>query len=94
MGLMTLLLIVLANGFGYLDARTYWLWTLAIVGFHFLPFSLLHGPRVAVLGLLCMVSALAGILLPGVSFAVFGLVDGLLKVLFGIWLFATPGAAR
>lgn len=93
-GLQTLLFIVLANGFANLDQRTYWLISLIIVGLHLLPFSLLHGPRAALLGVLCMVSAGVGIAWGGLPFWLFGVIDGLLKLLFGIWMFSSRPPQR
>ena len=42
------------------------------------------GPRIAALGVLCIINALAGLQLDYVPFLVFGCVDGLLKIGFGI----------
>lgn len=71
--------------------RTLWLWILLTVGVHFLPFGLVHGPKTAVLGLLCITNALLGLWLGPVPFVVFGLVDGLLKVgVGGLLLWERP----
>lgn len=88
-GLQAVLFIILANGFPNLDPRTFWLAALIIVGIHLFPFSLLHGPRAAFLGVLCIASAVLGVLLIGVPFWVFGVIDGVLKLLFGLWMFTT-----
>jgi hypothetical protein len=93
-GMMTLLLLVLANGFGSLDPRTFWLLTLMIVGLHFFPFALLHGPRAVLLGVLCVLTAGAGLFWTSLPFALFGVADGVLKILVGIWMVSTRPAAN
>jgi Family of unknown function (DUF6609) len=61
-----------------------WLWASAIVGVHFLPMSICFGPRFAVLGVACIANAALGLLASAVPYEFFGLVDGALKVGFGI----------
>jgi len=66
------------------------MWVLMIVGVHFLPMAVCFGPRFAIVGILCIVNALAGLILSNVSGDPFLLVDGALKVGFGVWLFKNP----
>jgi len=67
-----------------------WLWVSMIVGVHFLPMSICFGPRFAVLGLGCITNATVGLLMPSIPFELFGLIDGALKVGFGVWSFHVP----
>lgn len=66
------------------------MWVLMIVGIHFLPMAICFGPRLAIVGLLCIVNGLIGLVLNNVSSDLFLLVDGALKVGFGLWLFKRP----
>jgi hypothetical protein len=66
-----------------------WLWALVIVGAHFLPMWLAFGPRFFVLGLLCIGNAAIGLLVATVPYDVTGVVDGVMKVGFGIWSLRT-----
>jgi hypothetical protein len=70
-----------------------WLWVSAIVGVHFLPMSLSFGPRFFVLGVLCIGNALLGLLAGSIPYEFFGIVDGTLKVGFGVWSLAGRGGA-
>jgi hypothetical protein len=71
-----------------------WLWVSAIVGVHFIPMSLCFGPRFLVLGVACIANAGLGLLAAGIPYEVFGLVDGILKLSFGVWsLWSRGGAA-
>lgn len=66
------------------------MWILVIVGVHFLPMAVCFGPRFAIVGILCIVNGLAGLVLNNVSSELFLIVDGALKVGFGLWLFKNP----
>jgi len=63
------------------------MWILLIVGAHFLPMAISFGPRFGILGLLCILNALAAMVLIGAINELFLLVDGALKFGFGVWLF-------
>jgi Family of unknown function (DUF6609) len=65
-----------------------WLWVSAVVGVHFLPMALSFGPRFFVLGTLCICNAAVGLLASSLPYEIFGIVDGMLKVGFGIWSLA------
>ena len=71
-----------------------WLWVSIIVGIHFLPMALCFGPRFLLLGAALIVNAGVGLWLAAVPYEVFGVVDGLLKVGMGVWLFSTPAPQR
>lgn len=43
------------------------MWVLMIVGVHFLPMAICFGPRFAIVGILCVVNALAGLIIDGSS---------------------------
>ena len=68
------------------DWRMVWLGTLLATGIHFLLFVPVHGKPMAHLSLLCSTIALAGMLLSAVPFLYFGLLDGAVKMAFGIYL--------
>ncbi|WP_157244901.1 DUF6609 family protein [Nonomuraea typhae] len=71
--------------------RTLILAILFVVGVHFLPMGLAHGPLIVVLGLLLMANAVAGLKLTRVPMQVFGILDALLKMGFGaVMLLAYP----
>ena len=70
-----------------------WLWVSAIVGVHFIPMSLCFGPRFFVLGAACIANAGLGLLAAGIPYELFGLVDGILKVGFGVWSLWGRGSA-
>ncbi|WP_433252143.1 DUF6609 family protein [Streptosporangium sp. CA-135522] len=63
-----------------------------VVGVHFLPMGLAHGPLIAVLGLALMANAAAGLKWSSVvPVRVFGVLDAVLKIGFGaVMLFAHP----
>jgi hypothetical protein len=70
-----------------------WLWVSVIVGVHFVPMSICFGPRFLTLGVLCIANAAVGLLLAGVPYEVFGVVDGALKLGVGVWSFWGRGSA-
>ncbi|MFD9942868.1 DUF6609 family protein [Nonomuraea sp. NPDC059023] len=77
----------------YKDAgeRTLILSILLVVGVHFLPMGLAHGPLIVVLGLLLIVNAFVGLRAQQVPMRVFGIADALLKIGFGaVMLLAYP----
>ena len=77
------------------SARVFWLWALVVVGVHFLPMGVAFGPAIGLLGGLCILNAGAGLLLSRVPFLVFGVVDGLLKMAFGMrMVLARPAPER
>ena len=64
--------------------RVRWLWVLTIVGVHFLPMAVSFGPLFWLLGGACISNAALGLLLPEVPFALYGVIDGALKVFVGV----------
>ncbi|MEO3792310.1 DUF6609 family protein [Nonomuraea sp. B10E15] len=64
------------------DDRTVLLWILFVVGVHFLPMGMAHGPLITLLGVLTMANAAAGLRIKA-PLPVFGVTDALLKLGFG-----------
>lgn len=65
-----------------------WMWISMIVGVHFLPMAISFGPRLLVLGVICIAVATAGLSLPGLPSEAFLLTDALSKLVIGLWLFS------
>ncbi|MEU7897357.1 DUF6609 family protein [Nonomuraea sp. NPDC049152] len=78
----------------YRDAgeRTLILAILVVVGLHFLPMGLAHGPLIFLLGIVATINAFIGLKVArDVPMQVFGVVDALLKIGFGaVMLFVYP----
>lgn len=72
------------------DDRTITLWILFVVGVHFVPMGLAHGPLITILGMLTMINAFAG-LRSRAPLPMIGVIDALLKFGFGaVMLLAYP----
>ena len=69
--------------------RGFWLWILLVVGSHFLIIAVAQGPWMLLLGGLCILNAIAGLLLPNVPLVIFWFMDGALKMLIGSRMFMT-----
>ena len=67
-------------------SRTFLLLLVLIIGIDFIPLSIAVGPLMLILAVLCILDALLGLWLQGLSFAIFTGVDGVLKIIFGILL--------
>ena len=70
------------------DARTLFIVVLAVVGLHFLPMMVSYGPLAGGLGLACVIAAGAAWAMPAEPLVVILLVDGGLKVAFGLVMLA------
>ncbi|NEA37004.1 DUF6609 family protein [Streptomyces sp. SID13031] len=71
------------------ESRQFWLWILLVVGVHFLILAFSHGPICGLLGLLCIINAGLGLLVPELPYRVLWVTDGVLKVAAGstmVWL--------
>src|SRR5688572_23122986 len=77
------LMSALGSLLGPADARTFWLWTLVIVGVHFVPMAVSFGPIMLVLGAACVASAAIGLLIPSLPLAGLAICDGTLKAAVG-----------
>ena len=66
--------------------RMIWLMTFLAVGLPFIPFYFVHGISMIGIAALCSANALIGIFVPAIPFIVLAFVDGLIKIVFGIYL--------
>ena len=64
-------------------SRNFLLGMFLIIGIVFIPLSVASGPWMLLLAGLCIANALLGLWLHSISFSIFGLVDGVLKFIFG-----------
>jgi hypothetical protein len=60
---------------------------LFVVGLHFITMGLAHGPLIAILGVLTAINAAIGFRAEAISWKAFGVIDALLKLGFGLWMF-------
>lgn len=74
------------------DERTIFIVVLAVVGVHFLPMMVSYGPLIGALGAACAVAAGIAWLTPGEPLSIILIVDGVLKIVFGIAML--PALAR
>ncbi|TWD82743.1 hypothetical protein FB561_3883 [Kribbella amoyensis] len=68
------------------ESREFWLWILLVVGVHFLILAVSHGP---ICGLLCILNAGLGLLVPAIPYRASWIADGAFKVTAGgtmVWL--------
>lgn len=63
-----------------------WLGALLATGIHFLPFYFVHGKSMIYLAVACSILAIIGMLSKEIPFLYFGVADGIVKVLFGLYL--------
>ena len=89
LGLQAILLVTAARVIGPMPADRLWYRTMIIVGLHFLPMAFVFGPRMLLLGTACIVNATIGFVAPAVPFSLISVVDGVLKVGFGMWMLWT-----
>jgi hypothetical protein len=87
LGLQAILLVGAARVLGPMSGEWLWYRTMVIVGLHFLPMSVAFGPRVLLLGAACIANGALGFVAPAVPFALVALVDGILKITVGAWMF-------
>ncbi|MGE7945990.1 DUF6609 family protein [Lysinibacillus sp. NPDC093688] len=66
------------------DYRTCWLLILLAVGVHFLPFIPVHGKLMLFLSISLIINAFIGLIITTVSLDIFFVIDGLIKILFGV----------
>lgn len=69
------------------DWRMVWLGTLLATGIHFLMFIPVHGRGMIYLSILCTILAITGILFKEIPFMAIGVLDGVVKIVFGVYLF-------
>lgn len=68
------------------DWRMVWLGTFLATGIHFLPFYFVHGKAMIYLSILTSVLAIIGMFSNEIPFLYFGLADGTIKTVFGVYL--------
>lgn len=74
------------------DVRTIWLCLFLATALHFFLFYFVHGRIVVVLGLLCLVYSVIGLIFPAVPFLSIAYVDGITKIVVGvIMILSKPG---
>lgn len=69
------------------DWRMVWLGTLLATGIHFLLFIPVHGKIMLYLTFLCTIPPIVGMLFKDIPFITFGIVDGVIKISIGLFLF-------
>ena len=67
--------------------RLIWLLILLAVGIHFIPFTLVHGKLTILLAVLIIINSCIGLYLSDTSFIIFGIIDGVIKLIIGIIMF-------
>ncbi|MBX3001197.1 MAG: hypothetical protein KF893_21920 [Caldilineaceae bacterium] len=67
-----------------------WLGALLATAIHFIPFAAVHGRALLWLSIPLILNSIAGLLLPEIPFYVFGMLDGFIKLLFGMALLMSP----
>jgi hypothetical protein len=70
-------------------SRAFLLLLILIIGIDFIPLSIAVGPLMLILAVLCILDAVLGLWLQGLSFTIFTGVDGVLKIIFGILMLRT-----
>ena len=76
--------------------RMIWLGTFLAVGLHFFPFYFVHGISMIWIATLCSINAILGMFLSSVPFILFALLDGTIKIAFGVYLlfFSKPTSSK
>lgn len=69
------------------DWRMVWLGTLMATGIHFLLFISIHGRVMLYLSVLCTILPIVGMVFVDIPFLFFGILDGAVKIIFGLYLF-------
>ncbi len=69
------------------NIRTIWLCLLLATAIHFFVFYFVHGRSVVVLGILCLMYCISGLLFPSIPFLYIALLDGITKIAVGIFMF-------
>jgi hypothetical protein len=70
------------------EASIRWMWTSMIVGVHFLPMAICFGPRMLLLGTICIALASTGLVFPSLRVEPLLIVDALAKLAIGLWMFS------
>ena len=70
------------------DESVRWMWINMIVGVHFLPMAVSFGPRLLLLGAICIAISIGGLSFPGLPREVLLLLDAMAKLVVGVWMFS------
>jgi hypothetical protein len=86
--MLMLLLIFLFSGryFDTSDYRRIGLGVLLAIAIHFIPFSFVHGKLLLYLSIASIINILIGMLNLNISFYYLAIIDGILKIIFGVML--------
>ncbi len=84
--LFVLMFLIAGPFFASQDWRMIWLGAFLATGLHFFPFYFVHGKSMIPLAVLCSANAVIGMILPTLPFLALALIDGGIKVAFGIYL--------
>lgn len=87
--MFVLMSLISGRYFATYNYRMIWLGALFATAIHFIPFSLVHGKFLLILSIPLAINALVGMFEPSVSFYYFGVVDGIIKIIFGTILIKT-----
>lgn len=87
MFMFVLMSLISGRYFATHNYRMIWLGALLATAIHFIPFSLVHGKLLLILSIPLSINALVGMVDTSVSFYYFGIIDGIIKILFGIAVF-------
>ena len=66
--------------------RTTWLLLFLATGIHFLVFYFVHGKSMVLICIITCTNAIVGLLFPQIPFVMIGVIDGLIKAGFGMFL--------
>ncbi|WP_375335083.1 DUF6609 family protein [Paenibacillus illinoisensis] len=84
--LFILMFLIAGPFFPSMDWRMIWLGAFLATGVHFFIFYYVHGRSMIILGTVCTVIAIGGMLFQHVPFLYFGFLDGAIKLGIGLFL--------
>jgi len=87
--MFVLMSVISGRYFATYNYRMIWLGALLATAIHFIPFSIVHGKLLLILSIPLAINALVGMFEPSISFYYFGIIDGIIKILFGSILIKT-----
>lgn len=85
-GVSLILMTLCGTLIGFENLRLLWLAVFTILGFHLMGFYFSQGPIVLLMGALVATNGVLGLSLSLVPFVLFAIVDGFLKIGFGIYM--------
>lgn len=75
---------------GFNDLRLLWLCIFVIIGIHFFGFYFSQGKIMILLGGLTILNSLIGIMMLATPFLLFAVIDGIIKIIFGVQMLFNP----